>query len=88
LRCGSNHYHRRTGSLLPAGGEGHASRSAQRHSLRVNARGFSWFLLDPFGVLIAALMEDQFGRPALGIGHEGDLSINDFKEAIFLTFGK
>jgi putative ABC transport system permease protein len=35
-RGGRNHHHRRTGGLLPSGGEGHAGRSTLRHSLRVN----------------------------------------------------
>jgi hypothetical protein len=39
-------------------------------------------------MLVAALMKDQLRGPALGIGHESDLGVDDLQEEVTLAFGK
>jgi len=37
-------------------------------------------------MVVSALVKDQFGRAALGIGHEGDLCVDDFQEEVAVAF--
>ncbi len=46
-------------------------------------------LLDADGVLVtAALVQHEFGRAAMAVGHERDLGIDDLQEVVARAFRK
>ena len=51
--------------------------------------GLRHLTFKPLGVhVVAALMQNQFGRMALRVGYEGDLSIDDFGKELPVALGK